>query len=78
MPFDKQPPFVTSGIRIGNQALTSRGMKEDDMVQVAEFIDQVFANGGDESRSTAIGKEVTEFSRSFHAFEDTISKHLMS
>ena len=38
VPFDKQSPFVTSGIRIGTPAVTTRGMKEEDMVEIAEMI----------------------------------------
>jgi glycine hydroxymethyltransferase len=38
IPFDKQSPFITSGIRIGTPAVTSRGMKEDDMREIADMI----------------------------------------
>lgn len=75
VPFDKHSPFVTSGIRIGSQALTSRGMKENDMVKVATFIEQVLDTGSNESKYAAIGKEVAEFSKAFPNFQDTISRH---
>lgn len=45
IPFDKQTPFVTSGIRVGTPAVTSRGMKEDDMVIIAECIADIIDNG---------------------------------
>ena len=45
IPFDKQTPFVTSGIRVGTPAVTSRGMKEDDMVVIAECIADIIDNG---------------------------------
>ena len=44
IPFDTASPFVTSGIRIGNTAVTTRGMKEDDMVEIAELIDMTLSN----------------------------------
>ena len=47
IPFDKQTPFVTSGIRVGTPAVTSRGMKEDDMVIIAECIADIIDNGED-------------------------------
>jgi glycine hydroxymethyltransferase len=73
IPFDQQPPLVTSGIRLGSQALTSRGMNADDMIHIAEFIDQALTSGKNESRCTDIRQEVTAFSRSFPAFEDTVA-----
>lgn len=45
IPFDKQTPFVTSGVRVGTPAVTSRGMKEEDMVVIAECIADVIDNG---------------------------------
>ncbi len=44
VPFDTQSPFVTSGIRVGTPAITTRGLKEEDMPQVVTFIDQVISN----------------------------------
>lgn len=45
IPFDKQTPFVTSGVRVGTPAVTSRGMKEEDMVVIAECIADIIDNG---------------------------------
>ncbi|MEG2561124.1 MAG: serine hydroxymethyltransferase, partial [Clostridia bacterium] len=45
IPFDKQKPFVTSGLRIGTPAITSRGMKEQDMLVIAECIADLVDNG---------------------------------
>ena len=49
IPFEKLSPFVTSGIRLGSPALTTRGFKEDDMVEVANIIALVLDNPEDES-----------------------------
>jgi len=71
VPFETRSPFVTSGIRLGTPALTTRGLKEADMVTVADFIDQVLTHISDEAQVKAIGAKVKEFSRSFPEFEDT-------
>lgn len=47
VPFDKQKPFVTSGIRVGTPAITSRGMKEPEARRIAELISEIIANGED-------------------------------
>jgi glycine hydroxymethyltransferase len=44
IPFDTQPRFVTSGIRVGTPAVTTRGLKEPEMVQIADWIDRAIAN----------------------------------
>lgn len=49
IPFDPQSPFVTSGIRIGTPAVTTKGMKEADMVELAEIIDITLSKSEDES-----------------------------
>ena len=65
IPFDPEKPFVTSGIRIGTPAITTRGMKEEDMVKVAEFIDRAVAVRDDEDALRKIGEEVKEFMTRF-------------
>ena len=70
VPFETRSPFITSGIRIGAQALTSRGMDEAAMKTIANFIDQVLQNRHDETKIAAMKKEVTAFSRSFPDFQD--------
>ncbi|MBO5823098.1 MAG: serine hydroxymethyltransferase [Lentisphaeria bacterium] len=65
IPFDPAKPMVTSGIRIGTPAITTRGLKEADMVKVAEFIDRAVAVRTDEAALRAIGQEVTEFMAAF-------------
>jgi glycine hydroxymethyltransferase len=58
VPFDDKSPFVTSGIRIGTPAVTSRGLKEAEMAHVADFIDRAIQNTTDDAALAAIGKEV--------------------
>jgi len=70
VPFETRSPFVTSGIRLGTPALTSRGLKEKDIEEIAEFIDQVLTNITDEDKILKIGETVREFSSSFPEFDD--------
>ena len=58
VPFDTQSPFVTSGIRVGTPAITTRGLVESDMETVVELIDQVLNNHEDEAKLEAISQEV--------------------
>ncbi len=61
VPFDDKSPFVTSGIRIGTPALTTRGFKEDDMEQIAQWIDEVIMHHTDEAYLEKIGEKVREW-----------------
>jgi len=58
VPFDDKSPFVTSGIRIGTPAVTTRGLKEDDMAKIVDLIDHVITNIDNESEIEAVKKEV--------------------
>ena len=60
VPFDDKSPFVTSGIRIGVAAVTTRGLKESDMPAIVELIDRVLINHEDETSLEAIRKDVNE------------------
>ena len=61
VPFDTQSPFVTSGMRMGTAAVTSRGMKEDDMIKIVDFIDKALT----EKDFKIIREEVNEWANKF-------------
>ncbi|MBQ9502681.1 MAG: serine hydroxymethyltransferase, partial [Lentisphaeria bacterium] len=65
IPFDPEKPFVTSGIRIGTPAVTTRGLKEKEMVRIADFIERGVALREDEAALKALGEEVTAFMADF-------------
>lgn len=58
VPFDDRSPFVTSGIRIGTPAITTRGLKEADMEAIVELIDEVLTNVDNEAILDAVGEKV--------------------
>ncbi|GGK45847.1 MULTISPECIES: serine hydroxymethyltransferase [Flavobacteriaceae] len=60
VPFDDKSPFVTSGIRIGTAAVTTRGLKEDDMKAIVDLIDEVIQNHTDETRLENIAEKVNK------------------
>ncbi len=65
VPFDDQSPFVTSGIRIGTAALTTRGFDQKLMRQVVDWIDYIVQNPEDESRALSIKKKVNDLMENF-------------
>jgi glycine hydroxymethyltransferase len=65
VPNDPRPPRVTSGIRLGTPALTTRGLKEKDIEQVATFIDRAVKNKSDDAKLAEIRREVAEFCKRF-------------
>ena len=60
VPFDDKSPFVTSGIRVGTAAITTRGLVESDMDTVVEYIDRVLMNINDEAVIESVGEAVFE------------------
>jgi len=65
VPYDTQPPLVTSGIRLGAAAMTSRGFAENDMKQIAEFIDRVITHCGDASVAESVQHDVKDYCSKF-------------
>jgi len=60
VPFDDKSPFVTSGIRIGTAAVTTRGLKEDDMQQIVDLIDEAIINYENEEKLESIAGRVNQ------------------
>lgn len=69
VPFDTQSPMVTSGMRIGTPAVTSRGMKEKDVVKVVDFIDLALSKPTDEKHLKAVKRAVNTFMKKFPLYE---------
>lgn len=65
VPFDPRSPFDPSGIRLGTPALTTRGMKENEMKQVAQWINEAVENSKDEKKLALLHAEITEFTKDF-------------
>ncbi|NWF90478.1 MAG: serine hydroxymethyltransferase [Ignavibacteriaceae bacterium] len=74
VPFDQRSPFVTSGIRVGTPALTSRGMKENEMIRIAEFINESINNFNDEKALNEIKNVIKEFASKFPLYSELSSK----
>ena len=72
VPFDTRKPFVASGIRLGTPAVTTRGLKEADMVQIAEFIKQVRDNYKNDEKLAEIKQEVRSFCAGFPLYANLL------
>jgi glycine hydroxymethyltransferase len=69
VPFDDKSPFVTSGMRVGTAAITSRGLKEKEMLQVVEWIDRVLMQKDNASEISAVRKEVNALMAQFPLYK---------
>lgn len=70
VPYDQQSPFVTSGIRLGTAAITSRGMQASDCEQIVDWIDRALVNRADDTKLKEIHHEVNRFASSFRLYPD--------
>ncbi|MTI41290.1 serine hydroxymethyltransferase [Fulvivirga lutimaris] len=69
VPFDTESPFVTSGMRVGSAAVTTRGMKEDDMTKIVDLIDKVLANHEDEAVISDVKTEINTWMNKFPLYQ---------
>ena len=72
IPFDTKGPTVTSGIRLGTPAVTTRGMKEPEMARIATLIDRVLTNLGNTSVEAAVRAEVQELTAGFPLYPERL------
>jgi len=70
VPFDKRSPFISSGIRIGTPAVTTRGMTQDDMVKIVGLIDTVIEKPNDEDNIVRVKAEVNDLCSSFPLYSE--------
>ncbi|KUG05937.1 serine hydroxymethyltransferase [Solirubrum puertoriconensis] len=68
VPFDDKSPFVTSGMRIGSAAVTTRGLREADMARIVDFIDQVLMNHDNDTRIGEVRQQVNAMMRDLPLF----------
>jgi len=68
VPFDSRSPFLTSGLRVGTPAITTRGLKEEDMGTIVDLIDKVISNIDNESVIKNVGVKVVDMMKSFPLF----------
>ncbi len=69
VPFDTQSPFVTSGIRVGTAAVTTRGFKEEDCLQVVDWIDAILSDIENDKQVDQIRKEINRYMERFPLYE---------
>ena len=70
VPFDTRSPFITSGIRVGTPALTTRGMGPNEMVQIVNLIDRIVTNIDDEDISKKVNAKVKELCEFFPLYNE--------
>ena len=69
VPFDDKSPFVTSGMRVGTAAITTRGFKETDMVKITQLIDKTLMNHDNDTIIGEVRKEVNKWMEGYPLFK---------
>ena len=72
VPFDDKSPFITSGIRIGTPAITSRGLKEADVIKVVDLLDEVLMNNENETTVASVKKKVNAMMKDFPLYSEKV------
>ncbi|MCC6289858.1 MAG: serine hydroxymethyltransferase [Chitinophagaceae bacterium] len=70
VPFDDKSPFITSGIRVGVPAITTRGLKQEHMATIVDMIDTVLMNAGDDQKIEAVKNDVHDFMKDFPLYPE--------
>jgi glycine hydroxymethyltransferase len=68
VPFDSRSPFLTSGLRVGTPAITTRGLREEHMGVIVDLIDEVISNVENEAVIRRVGEEVVNMMKPFPLF----------
>jgi glycine hydroxymethyltransferase len=76
VPFDTRSPFVTSGIRVGTPALTTRGFKESEMREIAGFINRVISDPDNEKNLRTVRKEIEVLSDQYPLYPELLSRYV--
>jgi glycine hydroxymethyltransferase len=72
VPFDSRSPFVTSGIRVGAAAITTRGFKEDNCLRAVDWIDQILSDHENESKISGIKAEINSYMEGFAMYAQLV------
>jgi glycine hydroxymethyltransferase len=73
IPFDPQPPLVTSGIRVGTPAVTTRGMKEGEMEEIAGLMDEALQNRQSKEKLAGVAKKVEGLASRFPLYAQRLA-----
>jgi glycine hydroxymethyltransferase len=76
IPYDPLPPTITSGIRIGTPAVTTRGMKENEMIKIAELINRVLSSKGNSKEIEIVKKEVRKLVEEFPLYNQILNSNV--